>query len=118
LGSVASELLVDYYNLCDIFIMPSKGEGFGIVFLEAMACGKPVIGGNLDGSTEPLMNGKLGFMVDPDSVSEIIDTINLVSGSKEMRTDPVYLRGKVEEEFGVGSFNKKAAEIFKGIVGP
>lgn len=40
------EEIVDYYNLCDIFVIPSKGEGFGIVYLEALACGKPVIGGN------------------------------------------------------------------------
>ncbi|OGW75530.1 MAG: hypothetical protein A2Z72_05850, partial [Omnitrophica bacterium RBG_13_46_9] len=45
LGKVDNGNLIRFYNLCDVFVMPSKGEGFGIVFLEAMACGKPVIGG-------------------------------------------------------------------------
>jgi len=39
-GFIPDEELCDYYNLCDVFAMPSKGEGFGIVYLEAMACGK------------------------------------------------------------------------------
>ena len=45
-GFVPDEELCDYYNLCDVFAMPSKLEGFGIVYLEAIACGKPALGGN------------------------------------------------------------------------
>ncbi len=65
----------EHYNICDVFAMPSKGEGFGIVFLEALGCGKPVIAGNKDGSVEPLLDGKLGRLVDPDSVEQIADAI-------------------------------------------
>ncbi|HEX2832974.1 MAG TPA: glycosyltransferase family 4 protein [Thermoanaerobaculia bacterium] len=56
----------DLYNLADVYVMPSRGEGFGFVFLEAMACGVPVIGSTLDGGREALRNGKLGTLVDPD----------------------------------------------------
>ena len=112
LGHVENNTLVDYYNLCDVFVMPSKGEGFGIAFLEAMACGKTVIGGNRDGSTEPFMNGKLGFMVDPDSAEEITRTINLAFTVKEDRTNPEYLSREVNLNFGIEVFNKKVREIF------
>jgi len=114
LGNVTRENLVDYYNLCDCFVMPSKGEGFGIVFLEALACGKPVIAGNKDGSLEPLMNGRLGFAVDPDNSDEIIKAVRIACSAKK---DMDHVRRgikEVETNFGIAAFNKKVKEIFSG----
>jgi glycosyltransferase involved in cell wall biosynthesis len=74
-GFVADDELADYYRLADVFAMPSKGEGFGIVYLEAMACGKPVLAGNKDGSVDALREGELGALVDPDDVNEIGATL-------------------------------------------
>ena len=65
-GFVPEERKVDYYNLADAYVMPSRGEGFGFVFLEAMACGVPVVASACDGSREAVREGKLGAMVDPD----------------------------------------------------
>ena len=61
----------DLYNLADAYVMPSRGEGFGFVFLEAMACGVPVIGSKLDGGREALLDGKLGLLVDPTNPAEL-----------------------------------------------
>ena len=113
LGRVGIDDLVDYYNLCDIFVMPSTGEGFGIVFLEAMACGKPVIGGGVDGSREPLMDGNLGYMVDPGNADEIATVIRKVISEKEKRNDPDFLRDQVRINFGIKSFQKKVKDVFK-----
>jgi glycosyltransferase involved in cell wall biosynthesis len=55
--------------------MPSSGEGFGIVLLEAMACGIPVIGSRVDGSREALRQGELGRLVDPANSSEIKEAV-------------------------------------------
>jgi glycosyltransferase involved in cell wall biosynthesis len=74
-GAVKDSELPEYYNLCDVFAMPSKGEGFGIVFLEALACGKPVLAGNTDGSRDPLQDGRVGVLVNPDSVSDIAQAL-------------------------------------------
>lgn len=106
--------MADIYNLCNMFVMPSKQEGFGIVFLEAMACGKPVIGGDKDASVEPLMGGKLGFLVNPDDPEEIIKAINSASTVKEERTSSEYLRKQVEDNFGIGVFNKRTKEVLAG----
>lgn len=76
-GFVKEEEITDHYLLADVFIMPSRKEGFGIVFLEAMACGIPVIGGNEDGTVEALKNGQLGKLVNPSSPCEIAQAIGL-----------------------------------------
>jgi glycosyltransferase involved in cell wall biosynthesis len=74
-GFVPDNEIGDYYNLCDVFAMPSKGEGFGIVYLEALACGKPTLGGNQDGAIDALCHGELGALVDPDDVDAIAQTL-------------------------------------------
>jgi phosphatidyl-myo-inositol dimannoside synthase len=74
-GVVAPAELPHYIRLADVFVMPSTGEGFGIVFLEAMACGIPVIGGNEDGSLDPLADGVLGTAIDPDNGEQLASAI-------------------------------------------
>lgn len=70
-GLFADDEKPDLYNLADAYVMPSRGEGFGFVFLEAMACGVPVIGSKLDGGREALLDGKLGMLVDPTNRAEL-----------------------------------------------
>lgn len=65
-GYVSEAEKAAHYRLADLFAMPSRGEGFGIVFLEALACGVPVVAGATDGAREALLDGKLGLLVDPD----------------------------------------------------
>ena len=69
-GFVPDDDLCDHYNLCDVFAMPSTGEGFGIVFLEALGCGKPVIAGNVDASVEAVDHGNLGALPGRDPALE------------------------------------------------
>lgn len=66
----------ELYRIADVFAMPGRGEGFGIVYLEALACGTPVIGSKADGSCEALMDGKLGCLVDPENLDELKAAIN------------------------------------------
>lgn len=70
-GFVPEAEKADHYRLADAYVMPSKGEGFGIVFLEAMACGIPVVASIVDGSREAVRNGLLGILVNPDDPQEI-----------------------------------------------
>jgi phosphatidylinositol alpha-1,6-mannosyltransferase len=76
-GSVSQQDLVKYFRLCDIFLMPNRTmpdgdtEGFGLVFREANACGKPVIGGRAGGVVEAVLDGESGLLVDGNSREEI-----------------------------------------------
>ena len=84
-GEVPEQDLPDYYNLCDAFVMLSRdrrlktggslGEGFGIVFLEAAACAKPVVGGRSGGIPEAVSDGVSGLLADPTSVPAVARTI-------------------------------------------
>jgi phosphatidylinositol alpha-1,6-mannosyltransferase len=72
LGRVPEDELVDHYRMADVFVMPSTKEGFGIVFLEAMACGVPAIGGDADGSIDPLSGAGIGRAVPVERVADTI----------------------------------------------
>jgi len=74
-GSVPAEELPDYFRLADVFVMPSTAEGFGIVFLQAMASGIRVIGGTQNGTRDPLCDGALGTLVDPENGDELASAI-------------------------------------------
>ncbi|MFN6477687.1 glycosyltransferase [Nostoc sp. DedQUE07] len=113
-GFVPEQELCDHYNLCDVFALPSKGEGFGIVFLEALACGKPVLAGNQDGSIDPLAEGKLGCLVDPDNIEEIADNlIQILQGdcSNPVIYQPEYLQQKTIEAFDFSQFRESLAKL-------
>ena len=71
-GRVDEERKADHYRLADAFVMPGRGEGFGIVYLEALACGVPVVGSVLDGSRDALLDGRLGVLVDPNDRADLL----------------------------------------------
>jgi len=70
-GFIDETELPDHFLLADLFVLPSKKEGFGIVFIEALACGLPVVCGNLDGSIDAIRNGELGRAINPDDLDEL-----------------------------------------------
>ncbi len=72
LGEVPDARLSQAYQDCDVFAMPSKGEGFGIVFLEAMRYGKPCIGGDHGGTPEVIDHGTDGYLVKHGDVDALV----------------------------------------------
>ena len=112
-GFVSGHELADYYRLCDAFVMPSTGEGFGIVFLEALASGRPCIVGNVDASPEAIDHGRLGFAVDPHSPSEIADAvIQLLTKQhdKPWLNEPETLRQEVIRLYGFEAFKRSLSK--------
>jgi glycosyltransferase involved in cell wall biosynthesis len=115
-GFVPDEELCEHYNLCDVFAMPSQGEGFGIVYLEALACGKPTLAGNQDGAVDPLRYGELGALVNPTDVDAIAKTlIQILQGTypNSLIYQPEALREKVIYHFGFEHFYQAVAELMQ-----
>jgi phosphatidylinositol alpha-1,6-mannosyltransferase len=86
LGYVPDEELPDLYRLADLFVMPSATEGFGIVYLEAAACGLRVLGGAGDGSNDAIQDARVGATVDPDDLDALLSAIE--TGLSNGRVDP------------------------------
>jgi phosphatidyl-myo-inositol dimannoside synthase len=102
------------YSACEIFALPSRGEGFGLVYLEAMACGKPVIGGAHGGAPEIIQDGVTGYLV-PHG-----DAVQLATSIETLLRDPELARkmgerGKqrVENEFRFSVFAKRLKKILR-----
>lgn len=81
-GFVPEQDKVSYYQMCDLYLMPSREiidqgalEGFGLTFLEANACGKPVIAGNSGGCVEAVQEGVNGLIVDPTDTHALVEAI-------------------------------------------
>ncbi len=74
-GKVNEKELPLYYTACDVFIMLSSMEGFGIVYSEANACGKPVIGGRIGGTSDAIIDGETGLLIDSFDINQIAEVL-------------------------------------------
>jgi phosphatidylinositol alpha-1,6-mannosyltransferase len=104
-GRIPESEKVAHYNLADVYVMPSYGEGFGIVLIEALACGIPVIGSRTDGSREALLDGRLGRLVDPHCPDELMEAVSsALAGPPERR------RNALVQTFCVDNFVARVSE--------
>jgi len=108
-GFVSEEDKVDCYALADAYVMPSRGEGFGIVLLEAMACGVPTVASKLDGGREALIDGRLGALVDPANREEICAAT--VAALRRPKMRPTGL-----EHFSYENFTRRARELIGDVI--
>ncbi|MBC5991626.1 glycosyltransferase family 4 protein [Pontibacter sp. SD6] len=114
-GFVPEVELTDHFLLGDVYTMPSREEGFGIVYIEAMACGLPVIAGNADGSVDALDHGKLGTLIDPTNSVELADaTVALLRDpmSLDQKRD---LQRRVMDKFGFERFSSRLNQFLEEI---
>ena len=75
LGRLSYAELLEYYNLCDYFVMPSKHDAYGLVFVEALCFGLPCIGKNICAMPEFIQPGKNGYLIDQDDADELADVM-------------------------------------------
>jgi len=90
--------------------MPSQ-EGFGIAYLEAMACGVPVLSGDNDGSADPLQDGKLGWRVPHRDTSAVAAACIEILQGDDPRCHGEWLREQAIALFGLDSFQRKLQKM-------
>ncbi|HIE03839.1 MAG TPA: glycosyltransferase, partial [Candidatus Latescibacteria bacterium] len=121
-GFVPDEELPAHYNLCDVFVLPNREteesdylrgdyEGFGIVFLEAGACAKPVIGGRSGGVEEAVVDGVTGLLADPRSTEEVADGVIQLLEDRELARRLGQEGRRRAQEFDWGKLSAKVREI-------
>jgi glycosyltransferase involved in cell wall biosynthesis len=103
-GFISEEELTDHFLMADLFILPSKKEGFGIVFIEALACGLPVICGNTDGSRDAVKQGELGKAIDPDNLPELEAEVLKCLQNRPSVTERAHLQQKCMSYFNSDNY--------------
>lgn len=112
LGHVPAELLPDYYRAVDLFAMPSSGEGFGIVFLEAMTSGTPTLGLAEGGAVDALADGALGACVAAEDLYPALLKALTVSSDRQG------LEHQVRQRFGRDKYDERVAQIVQRLREP
>jgi len=116
LGQQGREEIGKLLRECDLFVLPSRSEPFGIVIIEALACGKPVVASSVGGIVEIIRNGENGLLVPPDDPGALAEAINTVLsnpglGSK-MGTNG---RATVVERFSVERNGNAYEQLFSSL---
>lgn len=115
-GLMQEELFACYAN-CDVFALPSRGEGFGLVFLEAMAHGKPVIGGAHGGALDVIEDGVTGWLVPHGDIERLSGALESLLAdpvrAKEMGTRG---RDRVLRTFSFEQFQTKLTQILNEVL--
>ncbi len=109
-GFVPTEELVEHYRVADAYIMPSQ-EGFGIVYLEAMACGKPVLSGDADGSSDPLQDGRLGWQVPHRNPYAVAAACIEILKGEDLRCNGEWLREQSLALFSKDAMKEKLKQL-------
>jgi glycosyltransferase involved in cell wall biosynthesis len=106
-----------YYAAADVFVMPSRHEPFGLVFLEAAHHGVPSIGTNVGGIPEVIQPGTTGLLVDSENPQQLADAIASLAGDEALRRRlGEAAKEDVRTRFRLDTLSEKYAELFRRVV--
>ena len=113
-GALSREEVANWMNKCDAFVLPSRYETFGVVYIEALASGKPVIG-TFNGGAEDIVNQDVGILVEIDNVKKLSNAMEYIrKNNKEYK--PEELRKYCTEKFSANVIIKKIINVYKEVI--
>ena len=120
-GEPADEEIVRCYQQCDLFVLANREvdgdfEGFGMVLVEAQACGRPVVAGRSGGTRETLVEGSTGVLVSGDDDREVAEVVEgLLKDRARLDAMGARARAWAVERFDWGALAARAAEMFRSL---
>lgn len=116
LGRRGQDTLPYYYSAAEVVVMPSHYESFGMVALEAMACGTPVIASDIGGLGFLVQDGETGFTV-PDGEPDLLcEKLSLVLGDRDLRTKMGARAEQVAQSYDWEKIAKQIVDVYEGLV--
>jgi glycosyltransferase involved in cell wall biosynthesis len=117
LGRLSEKQLVDLYNSCDIYLFPSRLEGFGLTIAEAMACGKPVVATDYSSIPELVVEGKGGLLCKMDDVDDFADKVRLLAQDESTRRSMgEYNRKRILNNFTLKEMAFNYLKLYKSLL--
>jgi len=108
-----NKYILEKMKEASLYVMPSLREGFGITFLEAMACGTPVIGGNVGGTKELIKDGENGFLVNPEDYKDLADKISVLLDDDSIGNKFIENGLRTVKNFSVERMVEETLEIYR-----
>jgi len=113
-GGIKPENVPTFYNRLDFFILPSRRESFGVVLLEAMASGLPVIATRC-GGPEDIVTDETGILVEPENPNLLANGIKeLIERKTDFNSE--HIRSIAESKFGISSYSKRMQVLYNKII--
>jgi glycosyltransferase involved in cell wall biosynthesis len=113
-GEITRNEIVNFYSGLDLFVLPSRYETFGIVLIEAMASGIPVIATKCGGPQE-IVTPETGILIEKNNPEELAEAINYISDNLE-KYDKKAIRNYVEKKFGQSTFIENITNLYMDVL--
>ena len=116
LGNIGDEEMVTAFNACDVFLMPSRGESFGLMAIEAMASSRPIVVFNNSALPYVTFAPECGVLVENKNSKKLMEAIKmLIDNPKERERRGKLGRKLAEEHYDLEKYNKKMIEIYEQV---
>ncbi len=113
-GSVSDEIKASFYKTADIYCSPATGnESFGIVLIEAMAAGTPLVATNIEGYSSVITNERNGLLVPPKNAHEIAKNISRLIEDKKLTKKLIASGNKDVEQYDWAKVTDKVLKVYK-----
>lgn len=118
LGALTRQQVVEQMQMCDCFVLPSRYETFGVVYIEAMACGKPVIA-VANGGPDDFVHEFNGILIQPEQEEELVQALDRMITAiekKDATYQPERIAAYVEEKFSYRAIAEQLEKVYQNII--